>query len=236
MITMKYIDVLCEAEPRYILSQGGPVPSHLSLEPGREISWMVAAMFVLMFLLLGIGFAYAAAPHIPARVQCRDGGIYGRDAGGDWTALIPKLPFDANDDDPVIAMQRSRSDEALTFVVGTPGRIMRYIAGRAAWAAALVRGEAFRPRSFDRRESANGPAALYCIADATLPNGTNGSEVWKSFDGGACWMKTRVLAKAADANLSAIPYHFGGKKELYLAAARKIQDSIKEAAKPKLVG
>jgi AcrR family transcriptional regulator len=35
---------------------------------------------------------------------------------------------------------------------------------------------------------------------------------------------TRQLAKAAEANLSAIPYHFGGKKELYLAAARKIAD------------
>jgi AcrR family transcriptional regulator len=35
---------------------------------------------------------------------------------------------------------------------------------------------------------------------------------------------TRELAKAAGANLSAIPYHFGGKKELYLAAARKIAD------------
>ena len=35
---------------------------------------------------------------------------------------------------------------------------------------------------------------------------------------------TRALAKAADANLSAIPYHFGGKKELYLAAAQAIAD------------
>lgn len=37
---------------------------------------------------------------------------------------------------------------------------------------------------------------------------------------------TRELAKAAGANLSAIPYHFGGKKELYLAAARKIADYV----------
>lgn len=35
---------------------------------------------------------------------------------------------------------------------------------------------------------------------------------------------TRILAKAANANLSAIPYHFGGKKELYLAAAQMIAD------------
>lgn len=35
---------------------------------------------------------------------------------------------------------------------------------------------------------------------------------------------TRVLAKAANANLSAIPYHFGGKKALYLAAAQMIAD------------
>ncbi|MFG1244339.1 CerR family C-terminal domain-containing protein [Xanthobacter sp. V7C-4] len=35
---------------------------------------------------------------------------------------------------------------------------------------------------------------------------------------------TRALAKAANANLSAIPYHFGGKKELYLAAAQMIAD------------
>ncbi|MCW2318568.1 AcrR family transcriptional regulator [Rhodoblastus acidophilus] len=35
---------------------------------------------------------------------------------------------------------------------------------------------------------------------------------------------TRMIANAAGANLSAIPYHFGGKKELYLAAAQKIAD------------
>lgn len=35
---------------------------------------------------------------------------------------------------------------------------------------------------------------------------------------------TRALAKAAKTNLSAIPYHFGGKKELYLAAAQAIAD------------
>lgn len=35
---------------------------------------------------------------------------------------------------------------------------------------------------------------------------------------------TRILAKAANVNLSAIPYHFGGKKELYLAAAQMIAD------------
>jgi AcrR family transcriptional regulator len=35
---------------------------------------------------------------------------------------------------------------------------------------------------------------------------------------------TRALAKAANATLSAIPYHFGGKKELYLAAAQMIAE------------
>ena len=35
---------------------------------------------------------------------------------------------------------------------------------------------------------------------------------------------TRALAKAASATLSAIPYHFGGKKELYLAAAQMIAE------------
>ncbi len=35
---------------------------------------------------------------------------------------------------------------------------------------------------------------------------------------------TRALANAAKANLSAIPYHFGGKKELYLAAAETIAE------------
>lgn len=39
---------------------------------------------------------------------------------------------------------------------------------------------------------------------------------------------TRMLAGAAEANLSAIPYHFGGKKELYLAAARMIGDYAAE--------
>lgn len=35
---------------------------------------------------------------------------------------------------------------------------------------------------------------------------------------------TRALAKAANTTMSAIPYHFGGKKELYLAAAQTIAD------------
>lgn len=35
---------------------------------------------------------------------------------------------------------------------------------------------------------------------------------------------TRALAKAASTTLSAIPYHFGGKKELYLAAAQMIAE------------
>lgn len=35
---------------------------------------------------------------------------------------------------------------------------------------------------------------------------------------------TRALAKTAGTTLSAIPYHFGGKKELYLAAAHMIAD------------
>lgn len=39
---------------------------------------------------------------------------------------------------------------------------------------------------------------------------------------------TRALAKAAKTTLSAIPYHFGGKKELYLAAAGTIADYAHE--------
>lgn len=39
---------------------------------------------------------------------------------------------------------------------------------------------------------------------------------------------TRALAKAAKTTLSAIPYHFGGKKELYLAAAERIADYARE--------
>ena len=35
---------------------------------------------------------------------------------------------------------------------------------------------------------------------------------------------TRALARAANTPLSSIPYHFGGKKELYLAAAETIAD------------
>lgn len=35
---------------------------------------------------------------------------------------------------------------------------------------------------------------------------------------------TRALAQAAKTTLSAIPYHFGGKKELYLAAAQMIAE------------
>lgn len=37
---------------------------------------------------------------------------------------------------------------------------------------------------------------------------------------------TRALAEAANTTLSAIPYHFGGKKELYLAAAQTIADYV----------
>jgi len=37
---------------------------------------------------------------------------------------------------------------------------------------------------------------------------------------------TRMLAKTASTTLSAIPYHFGGKKELYLAAADIIADNV----------
>ncbi|MFG1240591.1 CerR family C-terminal domain-containing protein [Xanthobacter autotrophicus DSM 597] len=35
---------------------------------------------------------------------------------------------------------------------------------------------------------------------------------------------TRMLAKSADVTLSAIPYHFVGKRELYMEAAREIAD------------
>lgn len=34
----------------------------------------------------------------------------------------------------------------------------------------------------------------------------------------------RLLAKEGKANLSAIPYHFGGKREFYMAAAQEIAD------------
>lgn len=37
---------------------------------------------------------------------------------------------------------------------------------------------------------------------------------------------TRALAEAAGVNLAAIPYHFGSKKGLYLAAARHVADEI----------
>lgn len=43
---------------------------------------------------------------------------------------------------------------------------------------------------------------------------------------------TRELAKHANANLSAITYHFGGKQELYLAAAQHIADHAAELVKP----
>jgi len=39
---------------------------------------------------------------------------------------------------------------------------------------------------------------------------------------------TRELAKLGKTNLSAIPYHFGGKRELYLAAAQVIADYARE--------
>jgi AcrR family transcriptional regulator len=39
---------------------------------------------------------------------------------------------------------------------------------------------------------------------------------------------TRFLAERAGVNLGAIPYHFGGKRELYLAAAQVIADFARE--------
>ncbi|HBO2879739.1 TPA: CerR family C-terminal domain-containing protein [Pseudomonas aeruginosa] len=39
---------------------------------------------------------------------------------------------------------------------------------------------------------------------------------------------TRTLTKVANTPLSAIPYHFGGKKELYLAAAQMIADYARQ--------
>ena len=43
---------------------------------------------------------------------------------------------------------------------------------------------------------------------------------------------TRVLADCAGVNLSAIPYHFGGKRELYMAAAQSIADYAREGVEP----
>jgi AcrR family transcriptional regulator len=43
---------------------------------------------------------------------------------------------------------------------------------------------------------------------------------------------TRILADRAGVNLSAIPYHFGGKRELYMAAAQSIADYSREHIDP----
>lgn len=43
---------------------------------------------------------------------------------------------------------------------------------------------------------------------------------------------TRTLAQRADVNLAAIPYHFGGKRGLYLAAAQAIADHAREQLDP----
>jgi TetR/AcrR family transcriptional regulator, regulator of cefoperazone and chloramphenicol sensitivity len=43
---------------------------------------------------------------------------------------------------------------------------------------------------------------------------------------------TRTLADRADVNLAAIPYHFGGKRGLYLAAAQAIADYALERMEP----
>jgi AcrR family transcriptional regulator len=43
---------------------------------------------------------------------------------------------------------------------------------------------------------------------------------------------TRVLADRAGVNLSAIPYHFGGKRELYMAAAQSIADYARKKVEP----
>jgi AcrR family transcriptional regulator len=46
---------------------------------------------------------------------------------------------------------------------------------------------------------------------------------------------TRALAERADVNLAAIPYHFGGKRGLYLAAAQAIADYARERMEPVVV-
>lgn len=46
---------------------------------------------------------------------------------------------------------------------------------------------------------------------------------------------TRVLAERAEVNLAAIPYHFGGKRELYLAAAQAIADYARDIIDPVVV-
>jgi AcrR family transcriptional regulator len=43
---------------------------------------------------------------------------------------------------------------------------------------------------------------------------------------------TRTLAERADVNLAAIPYHFGGKRGLYLAAAQAIADYARDLMAP----
>lgn len=43
---------------------------------------------------------------------------------------------------------------------------------------------------------------------------------------------TRTFADRAGVNLSAIPYHFGGKRELYLAAAQSIADYARKRIDP----
>lgn len=43
---------------------------------------------------------------------------------------------------------------------------------------------------------------------------------------------TRTLAERAEVNLAAIPYHFGGKRGLYLAAAQAIADFARERMEP----
>lgn len=46
---------------------------------------------------------------------------------------------------------------------------------------------------------------------------------------------TRTLAERAEVNLAAIPYHFGGKRGLYLAAAQAIADYARERIEPVVV-
>jgi len=46
---------------------------------------------------------------------------------------------------------------------------------------------------------------------------------------------TRVLAQRAGVNLAAIPYHFGGKRELYMAAAQSLANYVRERVTPIIV-
>jgi TetR/AcrR family transcriptional regulator, regulator of cefoperazone and chloramphenicol sensitivity len=79
--------------------------------------------------------------------------------------------------------------------------------------------------SLDRKETAGGQATRHHIMEVAL-------DLFGQW--GYRAVTVRQIADAADVNLSAIKYHFGGKEELYLLTVRSLLESVETLIGPHL--